>query len=380
MTNAAFTTVPLFDCRLPTPALASLELPFRLGQLAAGPAVAQLEKALEARFFGRHAVAVGDMTNALAMSLRLANVRPGDEVLSLAFNCMSSNAAISMVGGQVIWVDVDPTTASFDVAQARRSITSRTRAVVVYHVSGYPADLASIRQLCDEHGLTLIEDANNAFGANVGDQQVGMIGDFTVFSLYANRQINAVDGGIVLCARKDDAEHARRLRRFGIDTARFRDSDGEIDPLLDVPEIGVSSSLDNIRAMLALISMADVDDRITRSRRNAAILTEQTQNLDLVPIVPVVGAQPVYWTWLIRIADRDTIMRALKARGIQCSKLHYPNHHYSGFNGFALSSEKLPGTDILQREMLAIPCGWWLDEVEIMQLAAAIKYVVEVGG
>lgn len=377
MTKVEPATVPLFDCRLPAKALATLEIPFRLGQLAAGPAVTQLEKAMEARFSGRHAVAVGDMTNALALSLRLAKVQSGDEVLSLAFNCMSSNTAITMVGGQVVWVDVDPTTASFDVEQARRSITSRTRAVVVYHVSGYPADLASIRQLCDEHGLRLIEDANNAFGASVGDLQVGMMGDFTVFSLYANRQINAVDGGIVLCARKEDAEHARRLRRFGIDTAHFRDTDGEIDPRLDVPEIGMSSSLDNIRATLAMTSMADVDDRIARSRRNVAILTEQARDLDLMPIVPVAGAQPVYWTWLIRIANRDTIMRALKARGIQCSKLHYPNHHYSGFR---LPSEKLPGTDTLQRDILAIPCGWWLDENEISQLATTIKYVVKVGG
>lgn len=377
MIKAASTTVPLFDCRLPATALATLEIPFRLGQLAAGPAVTQLEKAIEARFSGRHAVAVGDMTHALAMTLRLAKVRQGDEVLSLAFNCMSSNTAITMAGGQVVWVDVDPTTASFDVEQARRSITSRTRAVVVYHVSGYPADLASIRQLCDDHGLALIEDANNAFGASVDDQKVGMVGDFTVFSLYANRQINAIDGGIVLCARKDDAEHARRLRRFGIDTARFRDSDGEIDPLLDVPEIGMSSSLDNIHATLALTSMADVDKRIARSRRNAAILTEQARDLHLMPIVPVPGAQPVYWTWLIRVANRDAIMRVLKARGIQCSKLHYPNHHYSGFRA---SCENLPGTDILQRDMLAIPCGWWLDETEILQLAATIKDVMKVGG
>lgn len=377
MTEALPTTVPLFDCRLPATALATLKIPFQLGQLAAGPAVLQLEKAIEARFSGRHAIAVGDMTHALAMALRLAKVHPGDEVLSLAFNCMSSNAAITMVGGQVVWVDVDPMTASFDVAQARRSITARTRAVVVYHVSGYPADLASIRQLCDEHGLPLIEDANNAFGASVGDQQVGTVGNFTIFSLYANRQINAVDGGIVLCSRKDDAEHARRLRRFGIDTARFRDSDGEIDPLLDVPEIGMSSSLDNIHATLAMTSMADLDNRIARSRRNAALLTEKAQNLDVIPIVPVPGAQPVYWTWLIRVANRDTIMRELKARGIQCSKLHYPNHHYSGFRS---SFECLPGTDILQREMLAIPCGWWLDETDILQLAATIENVVKVSG
>ncbi len=376
MNHSAPTVAPLFDCRLPSAALATLETPFQMGQLAAGPSVPELERTFEARFPGRHAVAVGDMTHALAMTLRLAKVRAGDEVLSLAFNCMSSNAAIAMVGAQVAWVDIDPTTASFDVEQARSLITTRTRAVVVYHVSGYPADLASLRRLCDEHGLPLIEDANNAFAASVNDQQVGMVGDFTVFSLYANRQINAIDGGVVLCMRKEDAEQARRLRRFGIDTTRFRDSDGEIDPLLDVSEIGMSSSLDNIRATLALSSMADVDNRVARSRRNVALLTEQTSDLAMVPIAPVAGAQPVFWTWLVRFANRDTVMRELKAHGVQCSKLHYPNHHYSGF---CASSEGLPGTDALQREMLAIPCGWWLNDTDISQLTGTIRDVLKAG-
>ncbi|MDF2496165.1 DegT/DnrJ/EryC1/StrS family aminotransferase [Sphingomonas sp.] len=367
------TPVPLFDCRLPDSALATLADPFRLGQLAAGPAVGQLEQAIAARYPGRHAVSVGDMTHALVMALRLAGVRRGDEVLSLAFNCMSSNSAIAMAGATVAWVDVDPATATFDIDQARGRITARTKAVVAYHVSGYPADLAALRALCDEYGLPLIEDANNAFGAAIDGHEVGMVGDFAIFSLYANRQINAIDGGIVLCAHAEDADQARRLRRFGIDTARFRDGDGEIDPALDVPEIGTSSSLDNVRATIALASIADVDARIARSRRNAASLAGVTRDLPLTPITALPGAEPVHWTWLIRLADRDAVMRRLKARGVLCSKLHYPNHHYTGFHA---PPSDLPGTMTLQNEMLAIPCGWWLDEAAIATLAATIAETV----
>lgn len=364
----------LFDCRLPDSALTTLTDPFRLGQLAAGPAVGQLEQAIAARHPGRYAVAVGDMTHALVMALRLAGVRQGDEVLSLAFNCMSSNSAIAMIGADVAWVDVDPATATFDIDQARTRITARTKAVVAYHVSGYPADLATLRALCDDHGLPLIEDANNAFGARSNGQDVGMAGDFAVFSLYANRQVNGIDGGILLCARAQDADHARRLRRFGIDTARFRDGDGEIDPRLDVPEIGTSSSLDNIHATLALASLADVDHRIARSRHNVAMLAERTHDLPLVPVAARPGAEPVYWTWLIRLADRDTAMRALKARGVLCSKLHYPNHHYSGFG---TPPHDLPGTAVLEAEMLAIPCGWWLDDTAIAGIAETIVDVMQ---
>lgn len=363
------TTIPLFDCRLPDEALAAVEGPFRSGRLAAGPAVAELEQRLGARFAGHHAVALSDMTHALALALRLAGVREGDEVLSLAFNCMSSNSAIAMTGGRVTWVDIDPATASFDVDHARSRLTARTRAVIVYHVSGYPADLISVRRFCDEHGLVLIEDANNAFGASVGDHAVGTVGDFAIFSLYANRQINAIDGGILLCRSQEEAERARRLRRFGIDTARFRDQDGEIDPLLDVPEIGTSSTLNNVHATLALTSLGDVDVRIAQSRRNVAALTDATGGFAIAPITPVAGGNPVYWTWLIRLDNRDTAMRALKARGVLCSKLHYPNHHYTGF---AAPATDLPGTMALQEQMLAIPCGWWIEEATIPHLAETI--------
>src|SRR3546814_4748352 len=135
------------------------------------------------------------MTNALSLAFRLAGVGNGDEVMTMAFNCMSSNAAVAMVGASPVWIDVIPETASFDVEYARSQLSSHTKAVVVYHLAGYPADMIGIRNFCDENGLILIEDANNAFGAEFSNHLIGTFGDFTVFSFYANRQINAIDGG-----------------------------------------------------------------------------------------------------------------------------------------------------------------------------------------
>ena len=368
------TPIPLFDCSLSMRAISAIESPMLSGQLAAGPAVAELERSIEARFPERHAVAVSDMTHGLAIALTLANVCPGDEVLSLAFNCMSSNTAISRSGAHVKWVDVDPATASFDVEHARNCLTSRTKAVVVYHVSGYPADLIKIRQFCDYYGLALIEDANNAFGATIDEEKVGMVGDFAIFSFYANRQINAIDGGVILCREQNLADRARRLRRFGIDLTRFRDKDGEINQQTDIPEIGTSAALNNIHANLALISLDDVDERIARSRHNVSLLSNATDELALTPILPVNGGNPAYWTWLIMLANRDEVMRALKADGVMCTKLHCPNYHYSGFSSHL---QKLPGTSMLEEKMLAIPCGWWIEEKAIFQITSSIAAALQ---
>jgi perosamine synthetase len=361
---------PLFDCRLSGAALAALEQPFTSGQLASGTSVGRLEQYFEERFAEYHAVALSDMTNALSLALRLAGIGNGDEVMTMAFNCMSSNAAIAMAGARPAWIDVVPETASFDIAHARRQLSSNTKAVIVYHLAGYPADMLGIRKFCDEHGLILIEDANNAFGAELSGRAIGTFGDFAVFSFYANRQINAIDGAILLCRRPSDAERARRLRRFGVDHACFRDADGEIDFACDVSEIGVSSTLNNINATLALVSLADVDSRLARSRNNVELLSKATHGSGLMAVTPVKEGKPAYWTWLVRLNDRDDVMRSLKGRSVQCSKLHYPNHHYSGFE---IAGTELHGTDLLAREMLAIPCGWWIEEAQIPQLAASIE-------
>lgn len=365
--------IELFNCQLSDDALAALSVPFSKGQLAAGQSVGYLEQAISERFPNSHIVALNDMTHGLALALRLANVNPGDEVLTLSFNCMSSNAAITMMGASPIWIDVEPKTATFDLNHARQSLTSRTKAVIIYHISGYPADLRAIRKFCDENKLILIEDANNAFGANIDDIPVGTVGDYAIFSLYANRQINAIDGAILLCRKEKDAKQAKRIRRFGIDLAKFRDQDGEISPFEDIREIGTSAALNNINATLALHSLQSVDNRLAQSRENIDLLIESTKNLAIKPVMPLSGSNPSYWTWLILLENRDYALRALKKRGVMCSKLHFPNHHYSGFN--ALSVE-LPGTQILEEQLLAIPCGWWVDKESIKYIVSEIEKVL----
>src|SRR3546814_9307900 len=160
---------------------------------------------------------------------------------------------------------------------------------------------------------------------------------------------------MLLSRRPFDAERARRLRRFGVDHARFRDADGEIDAACDVTEIGVSSTLNNINATLALVSLADVDARLARSRHNVEILREATCGLALTPIKTVAGGKSAYWTWLIRLTGRDAVLRALKPQGVQCSKLHYPNHHYTGF-GVSRSEEHTSELQSLMRISYAVFC------------------------
>ena len=255
-------TIPLFDCRVDGTAIAAMTPALESGQLASGPHVAALESEMSARHGGAPVVALSDMTQAIELSLRLSGIGPGDEVLTLSYNCLSSNSAIRHVGATAVWVDIDPATATMDVEDARSKITSATRALIVYHVAGYPADAAALRTLCDEAGLILIEDANNALGARLpGGAMAGTVGDFAIFSFYANRQVNAIEGAALLCCNEEAAATARKLRRFGIDQSRFRDPLGEIDPQSDISEIGRAATLPNVNAALARHNLALLDKK-----------------------------------------------------------------------------------------------------------------------
>lgn len=366
--------VPLFDCRVSDEAVRALCQVLASGQLASGPAVPALERAF-AQLHGdtRQAVAMGDMTHALTLALQLGGVAAGDEVLTLAYNCLSSNSAITSVGARPAWVDIEPTTATMSLESAAAALNSRTRAVLLYHVAGYPANLHAWRDFCDAHGLLLVEDANNALGARWQNQPVGTVGDFAVFSLYANRQVNGIEGAVLLCKDPEHAHRARQLRRFGIDTATFRDAMGEINPMSDVPQVGMSSPLNNVNATLSLHHLNSLEERLRVNRANVDNLRAAMRPTDAQPVDWDSRGQPAFWAMLLQCDRRDALMAAFKDSGVQCSKLHHPNDAYTGFR---TSQRDLPGTRRFIERVLAIPCGWWLQDNDFDTISTVLQRFV----
>jgi perosamine synthetase len=363
--------IPLFDCRLDKHAHAAVGGVFASGRLTAGPQLVALERALGPWVGNRPVVGMIDSTHALALALHLAGVKSGDEVMTLAFNCLSSNSAISHVGAVPVWVDVDPDTATINLSDCEAALTSRTRALVVYHVAGYPAQLASLQEWCASKQMPLIEDANNALGAHANGAWVGSAGDFAVLSFYPNRQINAIDGGALICRDAQSAHRASALRRFGIDVTRFRDARGEIDPAVDITEIGLSAPLNDVHATLALHGLGTLEQRLGRNRAHVEWLVEATRPLTHIrPVHWNAADAPAFWTWLVRCRNRDAVMAHLKRRGIGCSTLHQPNDRYTCFGA---TPRALPGTRTLMNEVLALPCGWWLERDDLSRIVEELS-------
>lgn len=349
---------------------AALEV-LRSGRIASGPHVAAFESGLGALLDQAHVVSVVDMSNAMQLALYLAGVRKGDDVLTTAFACMSTNAAIAVSGARPVWVDVAPASACMDVADFERAITPATRAVILYHAAGYPAPAREIAAICCQRGIALIEDCDNALMAWVDGGQVGTFGDFAVFSFYPNRQINATEGGALTCRDPQDAAAARKLRRFGIDAGNFRDGRGEINPQSDIPVVGWSMAMNNLCAALGAAQLSGVAERIGQTRVNAQRIRQALAGLPGMSLLEAAtGAEPSYWAVLIAVEQRDAVLAALKASGVAASILHQRNDIYSGFQACV---RDLPHTDLLQRSIIALPCGWWLSAEDVSRLIRAVE-------
>lgn len=338
------------------------------GQIASGTYVKKFSDGFGLLTDQRHVVTVNDMSSAIQIALHLAGVRTGDEVLTAAYACMSTNAPIATLGARPVWVDVNAQTGRMDPDALERAITPGAKAVIVYHLAGYPAEIERIAAICRQHGLALIEDCDNALLARVGDKQVGSFGDFAVYSFYPNRQINATEGGALACRRAEDAERATKLRRYGIDLPRFRDALGEIDPNCDIAEVGWAATLNNLCSAIGHAQLDSVSSRIERGRKIAASLQRQLAELPDVEIVPA-GESAVcsHWALLVRVARRDAVLAGLKRRGVAASKLHHRTDTYSGFNA---PPADLPNTQRFLDEVLGLPCGWWLSDADVDAVAA----------
>jgi perosamine synthetase len=346
-------------------------LVMRSGQIASGPRVAAFESQLAQVLRRDHVACMSDMTSALSLALHLAGVGVGDEVATLAYSCMSSNSPIALAGATAAWVDIDPATASMSPQDLIRALTPRTKAVMLYHVAGYPGPVDEIAEICRSRQLVLIEDCNNALGASISGSPVGTRGQFAVHSFYPNRQVNALEGGLLACPDAAALTEAKRLRRFGIDVASFRDARGEINELSDIPVIGPSAAMSQLHAAVGSAHLEGLPTRLEATRRNAQYLARELAGVSGVEIVrPHDAAQPAYWGFLVLLDTRDEVLAGLKRRGIQASVLHHRNDRYTGFKSTA---RRLPGTDHVMARIVALPCGWWLGESEMQSIATAVR-------
>jgi perosamine synthetase len=341
---------------------------FASGRIASGPNVAEFQRML-GEYLGNPSIATaGDVSTALSISLFQAGVKPGDDVLMSPLVCLSTSSPVRTLFANIRWCDVDPETGNLDASDIPRRVTSRTKAIVVYHWAGNPADLEPIHSAAKAHGLAVIEDAGEALGAEYRGRKIGATGsDYTVFSFYANRHLTTIDGAAISCGTQVDSERVRSLTRYGIDQTSFRREDGEINPESDIAVAGWNSHLNHVAATIGVAQMKHVSDIVTRHQQNGLYFDGRFGDMrGLTVLKRPARSMSSYWVYTFLAERRDSLLKRLRSRGIHASKVHIRNDWYSGFG---VRENDLPGVDHFSDRYLSIPCGWWVTEEDRIQIA-----------
>jgi perosamine synthetase len=348
----------------------------RSGKIASGEFISSFERGIGTLTDQAHVIALSDITHALSMALHLSGTCLGDEVLTTAFACLSTNAAITQVGATPIWVDFSTETIEFDLADLKKKISSKTKALITYHIAGYPQPLDVLGEFCRQHDIAMIEDCNNALFAQYDGQEIGKHGDFSCYSFYPTRQINAIEGAALICKNEDAARRAKNLRRFGIHMQDFRNAFGEINPNSQIEEIGWSASMSKLHAAIGCAQLSTAKDRWHQTCANVIYLTSRIQTLPGVKLVPVTPkGRAAYWALLLFVEQRDYVLKSMKQQGVNVSVLHQRNDVYAGFN--TPSYVDLPNTTYVQQHLLCIPCGWWLSISDLDLICESLKLALK---
>jgi dTDP-4-amino-4,6-dideoxygalactose transaminase len=349
--NSNSVTVPFLDLKpqlefLREEVMEAINQVLASGQFVGGEWVERFEEQF-ARFVGsRYAIGVGSGTAALELALKAAQIGVDDEVILPANSFFATAEAVSNVGAQPIFADVDPTTFHLDLASTERLITAKTRAIIPVHLYGRAMDLTALQQLADRHRLTIIEDAAQAHGTERDGIPVGGSGRLTCFSFYPGKNLGAFgDAGAVTC---NDRVHAERLRLL-----RDHGSPAKYVHLI----VGTNSRLDAVQAAVLSVKLRYLREWNARRVQHAKAYAMRLGNGSVhVPEIPS-GREHNFHLFVIRVQQRDGLRQYLQARGIGTG-IHYPQplHLTPAYRELGyMTPPHLPVSETLAAEILSLP-------------------------
>jgi UDP-4-amino-4,6-dideoxy-N-acetyl-beta-L-altrosamine transaminase len=352
--------------------------------LTTGPRVERLEEVFAERIGVRHAVAYSSGTAALHGTIFAAGLAAGDEVVVPTFTFAASAACVVYQGATPVLADVDRATLNLTATELERRIGSATRAVMVVHYAGVPADMVAIGAVARKAGLLVIEDAAHAAGARTTAGPCGALGDMAVFSLHPAKQLTSGEGGIVTT---DDGALAERLRRFRnhcMDTSgRERETSGAY--AYTIEELGFNYRLTDIHAALGLAQLAKLDRFVARRvelvRRYDERLGERPELT--LPSAPV-GTVPSWHLYTVRLdldllaATRDDVFAAMRAENIGVN-VHYIPVHRLGFYSRLLGHDptEFPVAEDAFRRILTLPLHPAMSDEDADSVCRALVKVLD---
>jgi dTDP-4-amino-4,6-dideoxygalactose transaminase len=356
--------------------LAAVEKVFTSQRFILGPEVESFEKAASAACKVRHGIGCSSGTDALWLAMVAAGIGPGDAVVTTPFSFFASVSSILRAGARPLLADIEPGTFNLSAEAVERVISSedgrKIKAVLPVHLYGQCADWDAFAALNDRHGVLLIEDAAQAFGAAWRDVPAGALGDLAAFSFYPTKNLSAMgDAGLVTTGSDTFAERARMLRAHGMRRRYYHD------------EVGWNTRLDTIQAAILEVKLRYLPEWNRRRREIAArydklflsagLAAAATANGVVLPVTDP-RATHVFHQYVVRVPKRDALRDYLTERQIG-SEIYYPLplHLQESLRGLGYKRGDFPISEKAAEEVLALPMYPELREDEQEIVVEAIR-------
>lgn len=321
-----------------------------------GPFVSAFETKFSTYCERQHGIAVANGSAALDIAVSALGIGPGDEVIMPTFTIISPAQSIVKAGAIPVLVDSDPITWNMDVTQIESKITRKTKAILVVHMYGLPAEMDGIVHLAKKHNLLIIEDAAEMHGQTYKNNKCGSFGDISVFSFYPNKLITTGEGGMLLTNDSDLAEKCRKLRNLAFEPN---------GPRFVHEELGWNYRMTNMQAALGLAQLEQIEAFIIKKREVGTFYQQALAPLReknyLLPNVSTRYASNIYWVFgLVAPSESEKVLvvQKLAEDGIATRPFFWCIHEQPVFKKMGLFENlSFPTAEMLARNGFYIPTG-----------------------
>jgi perosamine synthetase len=341
----------------------------RSGWLSLGPTGPRFEAMLADAVGAPYCAAVSSGTAGLHLCMRLLGVGEGDEVITSPYSFVASANCAIYEGGTPVFADIDPRTYNLDPAAVQAAITPRTKAIVAVDIFGYPVELDPLLDLCERHGLRLVEDACEALGASYKGRKVGSHGHPATFAFYPNKQMTTGEGGAVTTGSAEEHELLVSLRNQGrLETSSW----------LQHGRLGFNYRLDDLSAALGIGQLEKLDRMLEARREVASRYGELLRDVDVETPLPDDDDHVRSWfVYVVKLpvgADRDGVMARLADDGIATAP-YLPSIHLQAYmrERYGFREGMLPVSEDCSARTMALPFHARLEREDQERVVEALR-------
>lgn len=359
----------------------------RSGWLTTGPKTYRFEEAFREYTGATHAVGLNSCTGALHLSLLALQVGPGDEVITTPLTFAASGNTILMTGARPVFVDVEADTYNLNPRAAEEAISKDTKAILIVHYGGLPADMQAFLKLGERYSLQIIEDAAHAAGAHYGSRKIGSVSSATCFSFYATKTITTGEGGMFTTDSRGLADRVRQLSLHGLSRDAWKRFQGKGSWYYEIAELGYKYNMTDIQAAIGLHQLRKIDVFTARRRAIAKRYDEAFAPLEEVFLPPRDNehSDHIYHLYTLRIAldritiSRDRFIEALRAENIGSSVHFIPLHLHPYYRKvFSHRLGDYPVTEAVFESVVSVPIYPAMTDQDVNDVITAVTKIIGV--